>query len=119
MRRWSFSKMGSAALAIDMIVVAAGETRLVEYVKQTFPPEVATLGNHTVDNAADWLDVDRFTRWLSQTATQRSPQSATLHDATSPHVVRVSEGKHGPYEHGQQSTDVEKRNNTVSKRRST
>ncbi|KAJ6595649.1 hypothetical protein DFH09DRAFT_1357575 [Mycena vulgaris] len=71
--------MSSPSLSIDMIIVAAGEMRLAAYIKQTFPPEVARRGHYTVDNAADWLDVDKFARWLSQPQTSASP----VYNATS------------------------------------
>ncbi|KAJ7742695.1 hypothetical protein DFH07DRAFT_38839 [Mycena maculata] len=67
--------MRSAALT-DMIVMAAGETRLAAYIQQTFPPEILSLGHYTAGNAAEWLDVDGFTRWLNQ-PTNKSAQSAT------------------------------------------
>ncbi|KAF8190415.1 hypothetical protein K438DRAFT_1763400 [Mycena galopus ATCC 62051] len=89
--------MNSAALAIDLIILAAGETRLVEYVKQTFPPEVENLGYYRVDNAADWLDVDGFTRWLSQTAPQNGYQSGgAFLDATSPRSSEESRQSYAP-----------------------
>ncbi|KAJ7037914.1 hypothetical protein C8F04DRAFT_1256428 [Mycena alexandri] len=83
--------MSSSALAIDMIVVAAGETRLAAYVEQTFPEE-ASLGRYTADNAADWLDVDKFTRWLTQPVPQKTAQSSgASHNTTSSCAGRISE----------------------------
>ncbi|KAJ6495298.1 hypothetical protein C8R45DRAFT_1094946 [Mycena sanguinolenta] len=76
--------MNNASLAIDMLVIAVGETRLVEYVRQTFPPEIENLESYSVENAAEWLDVDKFTRWLTG---ESVPQSF---DATSSRAVRRS-----------------------------
>ncbi|KAJ6473580.1 hypothetical protein C8R47DRAFT_1199649 [Mycena vitilis] len=82
--------MNSSAWAIDMIVVAAGETRLAAYVEQTFP-EVAGLGYYTAENAVDWLDLDAFTRFLAQPLAQKNSQSTTLQNATPICAVRPSE----------------------------
>ncbi|KAJ7126152.1 hypothetical protein C8R44DRAFT_980006 [Mycena epipterygia] len=78
--------MNNATLGIDMIVMAAGEARLAAYIEQTFPPQVANLGHYTVDNAADWLDVDDFTRWLSKP--QRSSPATALRNTTSSRAVQ-------------------------------
>ncbi|KAJ6588745.1 hypothetical protein B0H19DRAFT_1248358 [Mycena capillaripes] len=80
--------MSSSALVIDMIVVAAGETRLAAYVEQTFSPEVARLGHYTADNAVDWLDVDGFMRFLDQPTQNSSESNAT---ASPQHAVQPSE----------------------------
>ncbi|KAJ7485524.1 hypothetical protein FB451DRAFT_1230146 [Mycena latifolia] len=57
--------MNNSAALIDMAVVAAGPTRLAAYIEQKFTPEEIQRGQYTIQNTANWLDVDDFTRWLN------------------------------------------------------
>ncbi|KAJ6513998.1 hypothetical protein DFH09DRAFT_1374151 [Mycena vulgaris] len=67
----------TAAQKINQIVAAAGEEHLAAYIKQTFPPPLVALGYYTVENAVNWLDFDKFMRWLSH-AIQTTAASASI-----------------------------------------
>ncbi|CAK5274687.1 unnamed protein product [Mycena citricolor] len=58
--------MPSPTLAVDMIVLAAGQARLSAYIQQTFSKEICETGTFTIANAVEWLDVHDFTRWLGR-----------------------------------------------------
>ncbi|KAJ7923825.1 hypothetical protein B0H13DRAFT_2316176 [Mycena leptocephala] len=78
---------------ITRIVAAAGEERLAAYIDQTFPPELVSLGYHTVENAATWLDIDQFMRWLSRTiqsAASSSPSPSISRTPSAPRPVPLS-----------------------------
>ncbi|KAJ7501948.1 hypothetical protein B0H11DRAFT_1907862 [Mycena galericulata] len=54
------------------IVAAAGKDRLREYIEEIFDPALIELGYYTEENAEQWLDINKFMRWLSLQA-QKSP----------------------------------------------
>ncbi|KAJ7912720.1 hypothetical protein B0H13DRAFT_1488514, partial [Mycena leptocephala] len=60
---------------------------------QTFPPELVSLGYHTVENAATWLDINQFMRWLSRTiqsAASSSPSPSISRTPSAPWPVPLS-----------------------------
>ncbi|KAJ6564996.1 hypothetical protein DFH09DRAFT_1363963 [Mycena vulgaris] len=67
----------TAAQKINQIVAAAGEEHLAAYIKQKFPPPLVAPGCYTVENAVNWLDFDKFMRWLSH-AIQTTAASASI-----------------------------------------
>ncbi|KAJ7850344.1 hypothetical protein B0H13DRAFT_1905751 [Mycena leptocephala] len=78
---------------ITRIVAAAGEERLAAYIDQIFPPELVSLGYHTVENAATWLDIEQFMRWLSRTiqsAASSSPSPSISRTPSTPRPVPLS-----------------------------
>ncbi|KAJ7491316.1 hypothetical protein B0H11DRAFT_1911939 [Mycena galericulata] len=54
------------------IVAAAGKDRLREYIEEIFDPALIELGYYTEENAEQWLDINKFMRWLGLQA-QKSP----------------------------------------------
>ncbi|KAJ7131025.1 hypothetical protein C8R44DRAFT_904076 [Mycena epipterygia] len=60
------------AVLLSKIVAAAGPQRLQAYIEQIFEPELVAIGYYTAENAENWLDIDKFMRWLGQHAQKTS-----------------------------------------------
>ncbi|KAJ7510558.1 hypothetical protein B0H11DRAFT_2401870, partial [Mycena galericulata] len=63
-----------------------------------FPPELVTLGYYTTENAVNWLDIDKFMRWLSlaiQSSSVSLP-STPLHPAPSTTHAGQFRSAHAP-----------------------
>ncbi|KAK7039575.1 hypothetical protein R3P38DRAFT_2900490 [Favolaschia claudopus] len=101
--------MNHGAVAIDMLVLAAGETRLAEYIRQTFPDAPST--QYTAENAADWLDRDEFTRWLSESARSSAEDDfwQSVDATTSPRDGKMQDDEKQSHTPGPQRTEGQKR----------
>ncbi|KAJ7142783.1 hypothetical protein C8R44DRAFT_726114 [Mycena epipterygia] len=89
------------AILLSKIVAAAGPQRLQAYIEQIFEPELVAIGYYTAENAENWLDIDKFMRWLGQHAQKTSvtPPSTPASSSVPPSQMQhphLSSSRHLP-----------------------